>query len=76
MITAEAIIKRIESLGYKVSGRIITSSWAGFHLVFIELFAIKMPEGKPLWMARTADCDGEAALYVAAKALVDMMGIV
>ena len=70
--TTAAIIKQIESLGYVVSVHCIPSSLLGTVGAFVEMHAVKVPEGEPVWMVRNADGDGEIETYKAACALAEM----
>ena len=54
MATADAIIKQIESVGYVVSVQRIPSSLLSSVRAFVEMHAVKIPEGEPVW-TRTAD---------------------
>jgi len=67
MSTTTAIIKQIESLGYAVSVQRVNDT--------VEMHAVKVPEGEPVWMARNADGDGEQETYLAVCELARMVGI-
>jgi hypothetical protein len=54
MATSDAI-KQIEALGYAVSIHRIPSTLLGTVDAFVELHAVRVPEGKPVWMARNTD---------------------
>ena len=48
---------------------------AGTVGAFIELHAVKAPEGEPVHNARNADGNGEEEIYAAACRLAEMVGI-
>jgi hypothetical protein len=75
MSTSDAIIKQIESLGYAVSVHRIPSSLLGTVGAFVEMHAVKVSEGEPVWMSRNVDGDGEEETYAATCVLAEMAGI-
>jgi hypothetical protein len=75
MSTTDAILKQIQSLGYAVSEHRIPSSLLGTVGACVDLHAVKVPEGEPIWMARNADGDGEPEAYAAARELPAMAAI-
>ncbi len=74
-MTSDAIIKQIESLGYAVSIHRIPASLLGTVGAFVELHAVKVPEGEPVCVARNADGAGDDELYSATCALAKIVGI-
>jgi hypothetical protein len=72
MATTDAILKQIESLGYAVSVHRIPSSLLGTVGAFVELHAVKVPEGTPVYMTRHADGAGDDEAYAATCELTSM----